>query len=107
LRINKIDALKLKSVLEKKNPYLFKAKHLQTAQEIINEIVDAYISSSEETMFGDWLEGLAIFINEPPRPKGSPTDAVSVSVGLNFVELGSFAEQNSMRWQVRSGKEII
>jgi hypothetical protein len=29
-----------------------------------------------------------------------------VSVGLNFVELGSFAEQNSMRWQVRSGKEI-
>jgi hypothetical protein len=29
-----------------------------------------------------------------------------VSVGLNFVELGSFAEQNSMRWEARSGKEI-
>ncbi len=26
-------------------------------------IADAYISSGEETIFGDWLEGLAIFIN--------------------------------------------
>jgi len=26
-------------------------------------LVDAHISSNEETIFGDWLEGLAIFIN--------------------------------------------
>jgi hypothetical protein len=63
-RISKIEALKLKEVMQKKNPYLFKAKHLQTAESIITEIVNAYISSSEETMFGDWLEGLAIFINQ-------------------------------------------
>jgi hypothetical protein len=63
-RISKIGKLKLKEVLQKKNPYLFKAKHLQTAEAIIKEIVNAYISSSEETMFGDWLEGLAIFINQ-------------------------------------------
>lgn len=25
--------------------------------------MDAHISSNEETVFGDWLEGLAIFIN--------------------------------------------
>jgi len=31
--------------------------------EIIKGIVDAHISSSEEGIFGDWLEGLAIFIN--------------------------------------------
>lgn len=35
-----------------------------TAEEIIRGIVDAHISSSEEGIFGDWLEGLAIFINE-------------------------------------------
>jgi hypothetical protein len=63
-RISKIEALKLKEVMQKKNPYLFKAKYLQTAEAIIKEIVNAYISSSEETMFGDWLEGLAIFINQ-------------------------------------------
>ena len=63
-RLNKIEELKLKEVLQKKNPYLFKAKNIQTADEIIRGIVDAYLSSSEEAMFGDWLEGLAIFINE-------------------------------------------
>ncbi len=34
-----------------------------TAEQIVRGIVDAYISSNEETLFGDWLEGLAIFIN--------------------------------------------
>jgi len=63
-RISKIGTLKLKDVLQKKNPYLFKAKYLQTAESIVKELVKAYISSSEETMFGDWLEGLAIFINQ-------------------------------------------
>lgn len=55
--------MKLKSVLSKKNPYLFKAKYILTAQDIINSLTDAFISSQEETIFGDWLEGLAIFIN--------------------------------------------
>lgn len=35
-----------------------------TAQDIIKSLTDAFISSQEETIFGDWLEGLAIFINE-------------------------------------------
>ncbi len=50
-------------VLKRKNPYLFKAKYVLTADEIIRGIVDAHISSNEETIFGDWLEGLAIFIS--------------------------------------------
>lgn len=62
-RIERLNKLKLKTVLKKKNPYLFKAKHLLTANEIVQGIADAYISSGEETLFGDWLEGLAIFIN--------------------------------------------
>jgi len=55
--------LKLGKVLKKKNPYLFKAKYILTAQDIIKGLTDAFISSQEETIFGDWLEGLAIFIN--------------------------------------------
>jgi hypothetical protein len=42
---------------------LFKAKYVLTADQIVRGIVDAHISSNEETVFGDWLEGLAIFIN--------------------------------------------
>ncbi|MEM0993474.1 MAG: PmeII family type II restriction endonuclease [Bacteroidota bacterium] len=63
-RIERLNKLKLKTVLKKKNPYLFKAKHVLTADEIVRGIADAFISSNEETIFGDWLEGLAIFINE-------------------------------------------
>ncbi|HOB84734.1 MAG TPA: PmeII family type II restriction endonuclease [Bacteroidales bacterium] len=50
-------------MLKRKNPYLFKAKYLLTSEAIIKGLVDAHISSNEETIFGDWLEGLAIFIN--------------------------------------------
>lgn len=62
-RIERLKKLKLKTVLKKKNPYLFKAKYILTASDIVKNIADAYISSGEETIFGDWLEGLAIFIN--------------------------------------------
>jgi hypothetical protein len=63
-RIQSLDRLKLSQVLKRKNPYLFKAKNVLTAEQIIKGLVDAHISSNEETIFGDWLEGLAIFINE-------------------------------------------
>lgn len=63
-RIQSLDGLKLSNVLKRKNPYLFKAKYVLTAEQIIKGLVDAHISSNEETIFGDWLEGLAIFTNE-------------------------------------------
>jgi hypothetical protein len=62
-RIQSLDDLKLSKVLKRKNPYLFKAKYVLTAEQIIKSLVDAHISSNEETIFGDWLEGLAIFMN--------------------------------------------
>lgn len=63
-RIAGLNNLKLKRILGKKNPYLFKAKYLLTAQDIIKSLTDAFISSQEETIFGDWLEGLAIFVSQ-------------------------------------------
>lgn len=63
-RIERLNKLKLNAVLKKKNPYLFKAKYILTSEQIIKSITDAFISSGEETIFGDWLEGLAIFINK-------------------------------------------
>ena len=63
-RIQSLDNLRLSKILSRKNPYLYKVKNVLTADEIIRSIVDAHLSSSEEGIFGDWLEGLAIFINE-------------------------------------------
>ncbi|MBM3162480.1 MAG: cytosolic protein [Chlorobi bacterium] len=62
-RIASLDGLSLSKVLKRKNPYLFKAKYVLTAEQIVKGLVDAHISSNEETVFGHWLEGLAIFIN--------------------------------------------
>ena len=63
-RIIGLSSLKLTTVLARKNPYLFKAKSLVTAPDIVKSITDAFLSSQEETLFGDWLEGLAIFVNQ-------------------------------------------
>jgi len=62
-RLQNLSNLQLSKVIKRKNPYLFKAKNFQTAYDIVKGLVDAYLSSNEETIFGDWLEGLAIFIN--------------------------------------------
>jgi len=58
-----LQSLNLKLVLRKKNPYLFRAKNLNIAAELVVSILDAYLSSSEEKLFGDFLEELGIFIS--------------------------------------------
>ncbi len=62
-RLKSIENLKLSKILKRKNPYLFKAKNILTAQDLVQTLVDAHLSSQEETIFGDFLEGLAIHIN--------------------------------------------
>ncbi len=54
--LEKLLALKLKDILKRKNPYLFRAKALDTAHDLIKSILDAYLSSQEETLFGSVLE---------------------------------------------------
>ncbi|MEW6358408.1 MAG: PmeII family type II restriction endonuclease [Planctomycetota bacterium] len=61
-RLQSLGGLSLKSVLKRKNPYLFKAKNIKTAGDLVKTILDAHLSSQEETIFGEFLEGLAIFI---------------------------------------------
>ncbi len=56
---NKVDLLK---ILKQKNPYLFKAKNVLTAQDLIKGFLDAFLQSQEETLFGDFIEGLAFFV---------------------------------------------
>ena len=53
----------LKKLLKRKNPYLFRAKHILKAQDLVEGILSAHLSSSEEGIFGNFLEGLAIFIS--------------------------------------------
>lgn len=64
---NKLEAIRelnLSKLMKRKNPYLFKAKNVTTTEEFVRKLLDAYLSSQEETMFGSFLEKLAIFVNE-------------------------------------------
>lgn len=63
-KLDSIKQLKLSKLLKRKNPYLFKAKNVNTAEEFIRKLLSAHVSSQEETMFGNFLEKLAIFVNQ-------------------------------------------
>ena len=45
-RLNKLLSLKLEEILKYKNPYLFKAKNIGTAEELVRNTLDAFLSSS-------------------------------------------------------------
>ncbi len=62
-RIGSVSATKLDTLI-KKNPYLLRAKNVIKASELIEGALFARLSSSEEELFGNFLEGLAIFIAE-------------------------------------------
>jgi hypothetical protein len=61
-RLQSLQGLKLKKILKRKNPYLFRAKNILTGYELVKSLLDAHLSSQEETIFGEFLEGLAIFV---------------------------------------------
>jgi hypothetical protein len=63
-RLQSLKNLELKKVLKRKNPYLYKAKNIIEASELVKSILDAHLSSQEETTFGAFLEDLAIFVCE-------------------------------------------
>jgi hypothetical protein len=61
-RLENLEKTDLKGLIRKKNPYLFKAKNIETAQELIESLLNAKLSSSEEEIIGAFLEELAIFV---------------------------------------------
>jgi hypothetical protein len=78
-RLARLNSLRLNDILKRKNPYLFKAKNILTAQDLIKGILDAYLSSQEETTFGDFLEGLALFVcGKVYGGRGSPAEGIDL-----------------------------
>jgi hypothetical protein len=62
VRLEKLIRLKLRQVIKRKNPYLFKAKFVTSAPQLVGGILDAHLSSQEESIFGTYLERFAQFI---------------------------------------------
>ena len=110
--------LRLKEVLKRKNPYLFKVKNIGTASDFIKTVLDAHLSSQEETLFGGFLEELAVYICayvyggskssaegiDLEFEKESTKYIVSIKSGPNWGNSGQIAK---MRDNFRKAKKIL
>jgi site-specific DNA-methyltransferase (cytosine-N4-specific) len=56
--------MSLQDIISRKNPHLLKAKNIASPDELVRSSVDAFLSSQEETMFGNKLEMFAIYVSE-------------------------------------------
>ncbi len=78
-KLSTLESINLKALLRKKNPYLFRAKNITVAGDLVRGILDAFLSSSEEKIFGDFLENLAIFIaSKTTGGKKSPATGIDL-----------------------------
>ncbi|HJW65270.1 MAG TPA: PmeII family type II restriction endonuclease [Candidatus Bathyarchaeia archaeon] len=113
-----IKCLELSHLLKRKNPYLFKAKNITTVEVYVRYLLDAYLSSQEETMFGTFLEGLAIYVcglafgGQKAPAEGIDLDfsrdgkryLVSVKSGPDW---GNSGQVRKMKDDFRKAKKII
>ena len=117
-RLDKLQDLKLMNVVKRKNPYLFKAKNINEAPEFVKTILNAFLSSQEEGIFGDFLEELAIFICRQVYggrksstvgidlefEKDNSRYIVSIKSGPNW---GNSSQIAKMRDNFRQAKQIL
>jgi hypothetical protein len=80
-RISLLQTLELDAKIRRKNPYLIRAIGIASADEIVKELLDAHISSSNETLFGnEFFEPLAKWVAEQAF-SDQPGTAVTLSDG--------------------------
>lgn len=116
-RIKSLEDLTLTKLL-KKNPYLFKAKNIVTAGQLVEGLLDAFLSSSEEKLFGDFLEGLAIFIAGKTcgghKSAATGIDLEFINNGIHYVvsiksgtNWGNSSQQNKLQQDLQKAAMTI
>lgn len=127
--IERIDGLNIQKVMKRKNPYLYRAKAMQSAAEIVDSVLTAFVSSSEETIFGNCFfepialaasggnkalaEGIDIMINDNET---NTISAIAVKSGpsvfnadskkrqeQNFIAASKLAQQAKARYEAYIG----
>lgn len=82
-RLAVLCTLKLKDTLRKKNPYLFRAVGIQNASEIVEGLLRAYTSSSDEGLFGiAFFEPIAKIVSGGVV---SPSEGVDIAIETDNV----------------------
>lgn len=121
IRLDRLKSASLAIIAKRKNPYLFKAKNIETAGGLATSILDAFLSSQEETIFGDLMENLAVHIcgkvfsgKKAEEKKFKSIDLifsrsnkfyiVGIKSGPNW---GNSDQINAMRKNFKSARKII
>ena len=73
-----LDDINIDKILKRKNPYLYRAKGINNATQVVDGILSAYVSSSEETIFGNtFFEPIAIVVSGGQK---AVTEGVDITV---------------------------
>lgn len=77
-RLLRLETLKTKDYLKRKNPYLYRAIGTEKASEIVEEILTAYMIASDEGIFGNvFFEPIAKMAS---RGTVSPSEGVDIAI---------------------------
>ena len=82
-RLDTVRNKNLDDILRRKNPYLFKAKS-QTVIQMMTGIMDAFLSSQEEGLFGTFLEGVAVLVASEVYGGNKPEAGTLTGIDLVF-----------------------
>lgn len=96
--IASMDNLDIEKVMKRKNPYLYKVKGVTNVAEIVSATLSAFVSSSEETVFGDaFFEPIALAVSG-----GTKSMAEGIDIEIHD------AENNSVTvYAVKSGPNVF
>lgn len=105
-RFAAIDKLNLARLLNK-NPYLYRALGISDSSEFIMQLMVAFVSSSDETIFGnDFLEPLAIFAARNATASGDDSRSVTVGAGAGQ-DIAIETATSYLAISVKSSKNIF
>lgn len=80
-----LNDLKLINTLKRKNPYLYRAVGVADASEIVEEILRAHVSSSDETLFGnEFFEPFAKWVAQQANSLQTHTVSTSDGEGVDI-----------------------
>jgi hypothetical protein len=104
-RAGALNELKLNKALQRKNPYLYRATGVADAGEIVEEILRAFVSSSDETLFGnEFFEPLAKWVSRNAHALESHDVVTSDGEG---VDVTISNDRSIMPIAVKSGVNVF
>jgi len=105
-RTANLQKLELRKVLQRKNPYLYRAVSTGVAADIVDDLLRASVSSSDETIFGnEFFEPLALWVaaaarRSDPSSSARPASGAGADIEIETSNRFSF-------YAVKSGPSIF